>query len=105
MLRLRTTAGDLTLELRSADGEAPLTSAAIAALAARGFYRSLSWHRVVPDFVVQGGDPRGDGEGGPGWALPDEHSPRYTVFAELHSGESTLDSLQVGDEILTASVE
>ena len=88
---------------------------------------------------MQGGDPRGDGEGGPGWALPDEHSPlpfrrgsvgiatngpetggsqifichsaqphldgRYTVFAELHSGESTLDSLQVGDEILTASVE
>jgi cyclophilin family peptidyl-prolyl cis-trans isomerase len=139
MLRLRTTAGDLTLELRSEDGEAPLTSAAIAALAARGFYRSLSWHRVVPDFVVQGGDPRGDGEGGPGWALPDEHTPlpfhrgsvgiatngpetggsqlfvchsaqphldgRYTVFAELRQGESTLDSLQVGDEILSASVE
>jgi cyclophilin family peptidyl-prolyl cis-trans isomerase/HEAT repeat protein len=139
MLRLRTTAGDLSLELRSGDGEAPLTSATIAALAGRGFYRSLSWHRVVPDFVVQGGDPRGDGEGGPGWALPDEHTPlpfrrgsvgiatsgpetggsqlfichsaqphldgRYTVFAELRQGESTLDSLQVGDEILTASVE
>jgi cyclophilin family peptidyl-prolyl cis-trans isomerase len=139
MLRLRTTAGDLALALHSGDGEAPLTSAAIAALAARGFYRSLTWHRVVPDFVVQGGDPRGDGDGGPGWAIPDEHTPlpfrrgtagiatngpetggsqlfvchsaqphldgRYTVFAELQEGESTLDSLQVGDEILSASVE
>jgi cyclophilin family peptidyl-prolyl cis-trans isomerase len=139
MLRLRTTAGDLALELHSADGEAPLTSAAIAALAARGFYRGLSFHRVVPDFVVQGGDPRGDGDGGPGWALPDEHTPlpfrrgsagiatngpetggsqlfvchsaqphldgRYTVFAELREGEATLDALQVGDEILTVSVE
>ena len=139
VLRLRTTAGDLELELHSGDGAAPLTSAAIAALAARGFYRSLSFHRVVPDFVVQGGDPRGDGDGGPGWALPDEHTPlyfrrgtvgiatsgpetggsqlfvchsaqphldgRYTVFAQLRDGESTLDSLQVGDEILTASVE
>ncbi len=61
--------------LASADGAAPLTSAALAALARGGFYDGLSWHRVVPDFVAQGGDPRGDGEGGPGWALPDEHGP------------------------------
>ena len=74
-LRLRTTAGDLTLGLRSSRGEAPLTSAAIATLARRGFYADLGFHRVVPDFVVQGGDPRGDGDGGPGWALPDEHTP------------------------------
>jgi len=38
----------------------------------RGFYRGLSWHRVVSHFVVQGGCPRGDGWGDPGWTLPDE---------------------------------
>ena len=53
---------------------APLTSSALAALANRRFYDGLTFHRVVPDFVVQGGDPRGDGDGGPGWSLPDEHS-------------------------------
>ena len=74
-LRLRTSAGDLLLDLHSADGEAPLTASALAALARRNFYDGLSFHRVVPDFVVQGGDPRGDGDGGPGWALPDEHTP------------------------------
>ena len=74
-LRLKTTAGDLVIALRGGDGEAPLTSAALAALAGRGFYNGLPWHRVVPDFVVQGGDSRGDGDGGPGWSLPDEHTP------------------------------
>jgi len=54
---------------------APLTTSALAALAGGHFYDGLSFHRVVPDFVAQGGDPRGDGDGGPGWALPDEHSP------------------------------
>ncbi len=73
VLRLRTSRGELVIDLRP--DVAPLTSSALAALAARGFYDGLTFHRVVPDFVVQGGDPRGDGEGGPGWALPDEHSP------------------------------
>jgi cyclophilin family peptidyl-prolyl cis-trans isomerase len=54
---------------------APLTTSALATLASGSFYDGLSFHRVVPDFVAQGGDPRGDGDGGPGWALPDEHSP------------------------------
>jgi cyclophilin family peptidyl-prolyl cis-trans isomerase len=75
VLSLITSAGELRVELRSADDEAPLTAAAVATLARRGFYDGLIFHRVVPDFVVQGGDPRGDGDGGPGWALPDEHTP------------------------------
>lgn len=54
--------------------EAPLAVESFARLAERGFYDGLSFHRVVPDFVVQGGDPRGDGWGGPGYALPDEFS-------------------------------
>lgn len=73
LLRLRTSRGELLIDLRT--DVAPLTGSALAALARRGFYDGLTFHRVVPDFVVQGGDPRGDGDGGPGWALPDEHSP------------------------------
>ena len=49
--------------------EAPLTSASFMDLARRGFYDGLTFHRVVPGFVVQGGDPRGDGNGGPGYTL------------------------------------
>jgi cyclophilin family peptidyl-prolyl cis-trans isomerase/HEAT repeat protein len=49
--------------------ETPLTTESFIALARRGFYNGLSFHRVVPGFVVQGGDPRGDGNGGPGYTL------------------------------------
>jgi len=55
--------------------EAPLTVQNFARLADEGFFNGLSFHRVVPDFVVQGGDPRGDGWGGPGYTIPDEISP------------------------------
>ena len=49
--------------------EAPLTVASFIDLARRGFYNGLTFHRVVPHFVIQGGDPRGDGNGGPGYTL------------------------------------
>ncbi|MEM6795187.1 MAG: peptidylprolyl isomerase, partial [Acidobacteriota bacterium] len=52
--------------------EAPLHCLNFAQLAGQGFYDGLDFHRVVPDFVVQGGDPRGDGLGGPGYSLRDE---------------------------------
>jgi len=51
---------------------APLTVRNFARLADAGFYDDLSFHRVIPDFVVQGGDPRGDGLGGPDYTIPDE---------------------------------
>ncbi|MEO7793354.1 MAG: peptidylprolyl isomerase [Thermoanaerobaculia bacterium] len=52
--------------------EAPLTCLSFLQLAGQGYFDGLTFHRVVPDFVVQAGDPRGDGWGGPGFALRDE---------------------------------
>ncbi|RPJ19974.1 MAG: peptidylprolyl isomerase [Planctomycetaceae bacterium] len=57
---------------------APYTVSSIVTLARKGFFRGLPFHRVVPNFVVQGGDPRGDGWGGPGYSIRSEFSPlRY----------------------------
>jgi cyclophilin family peptidyl-prolyl cis-trans isomerase/HEAT repeat protein len=56
--------------------EAPLNVASFIDLARRGFYNGLSFHRVVPHFVIQGGDPRGDGSGGAGYAVPSEIGQR-----------------------------
>ena len=54
--------------------EAPKTVANFEKLVKKGFYDGLVFHRVIPGFVAQGGDPRGDGSGGPGWTIPDELS-------------------------------
>lgn len=71
---IATTKGTFTMALFSAD--APLTVANFVTLAEKGFYDGLLFHRVVGDFVVQGGDPRGDGWGGPGYTIPCEINPR-----------------------------
>jgi cyclophilin family peptidyl-prolyl cis-trans isomerase len=55
---------------------APLTVSNFINLAKKGFYNNLTFHRVVPDFVVQGGDPRGDGWGGPQYAIPCEYNTK-----------------------------
>jgi len=72
-LELVTVRGSLVLALNTA--EAPLASFRLARLVEEKFFDGLTFHRVVPNFVVQGGDPRGDGWGGPGWSLRDELSP------------------------------
>ena len=69
-VEVETERGALRLEL--AGREAPLTVLSFLQLAAQGYFDGLAFHRVVPDFVVQSGDPRGDGWGGPGYALRDE---------------------------------
>ena len=61
-----------TIEIELAVIDAPLTAASFMALARKGFFRNVAIHRLVPDFVVQAGDPRGDGEGGPGFTIRDE---------------------------------
>ncbi|HXM38245.1 MAG TPA: peptidylprolyl isomerase [Gemmatimonadales bacterium] len=69
-----------TLEIELLPAEAPLTVAAFLNLVERRFFDGTRWHRVVPNFVVQDGDPRGDGWGGPGFVLRDEINPvRYAV--------------------------
>jgi cyclophilin family peptidyl-prolyl cis-trans isomerase len=74
-LTVTTEKGEFEISLYTDD--APLTSANLFALARKGFFRSLTFHRVVPDFVAQGGDPRGDGNGGPGYTIRCEvnHKP------------------------------
>jgi cyclophilin family peptidyl-prolyl cis-trans isomerase len=73
---LETDRGTLDIELLPV--EAPLTVAAFLDLVERRYFDGTRWHRVVPNFVVQDGDPRGDGWGGPGFALRDEINPvRY----------------------------
>jgi cyclophilin family peptidyl-prolyl cis-trans isomerase len=61
-----------TIELELAITDAPLTVANFIELARKDFFNGIAIHRVVPDFVIQDGDPRGDGEGGPGYTIRDE---------------------------------
>jgi cyclophilin family peptidyl-prolyl cis-trans isomerase len=56
--------------------EAPVTAFNFVKLVRNGFYKNKTFHRIVPNFVVQGGDPRGDGYGGPGFLIRDEVSRR-----------------------------
>jgi cyclophilin family peptidyl-prolyl cis-trans isomerase/HEAT repeat protein len=71
---METLRGDVQMMLFK--NAAPFTVMSFLKLATqRGFYRGLSFHRIVPNFVVQGGDPRGDGWGGPGYAIRSEFSP------------------------------
>ena len=73
-LKMVTSRGNLELELFRR--EAPLTVDNLVNLAAKGYFTGLTFHRVVPNFVIQGGDPRGDGEGGPGHQIRCEINTR-----------------------------
>ena len=67
---LHTNRGPIRLRLH--DDKAPLTVANFVNLAQRGFYDGLNFHRVIPDFMIQGGCPQGTGTGGPGYKFEDE---------------------------------
>jgi cyclophilin family peptidyl-prolyl cis-trans isomerase len=135
-LTLETRRGAITVRLDTR--AAPISSREVWELARDGFYDGLVFHRVEPNFVVQGGDPRGDGWGGAGFTLPDEVSLQpfdtrrvgiatsgantgscqfffmltpadrlaghFTNLGEVVSGQDVLEQLEIGDHILSVTV-
>lgn len=90
MATIHTTMGDIKVELYAND--APNTVDNFKKLSNQGFYNGLLWHRVIKDFVIQGGDPKGDGTGGPGYTFNDEindHKIIAGTLAMANSGENT----------------
>ncbi|MDI6702609.1 peptidylprolyl isomerase [Methanothermobacter wolfeii] len=80
------------IELVLFDDEAPNTVSNFEKLANTGFYDGLTFHRVIPDFVIQGGCPFGDGTGGPGYTIKCEINPNRHVKGALsmaHAGRDT----------------
>ena len=89
---IKTAKGDMTVEFF--DTDAPLTVANFCKLAKSGFYDGLTFHRVLPNFVIQGGCPKGTGTGGPGWNIKCETSggnQRHDrgVLSMAHAGTDT----------------
>jgi peptidyl-prolyl cis-trans isomerase B (cyclophilin B) len=87
---IKTNKGDINIDFF--DNDAPGTVANFVKLAESGFYNGLSFHRVISNFMVQGGCPRGDGTGGPGYSItceinPNKHLPGSLSMA--HRGKNT----------------
>jgi cyclophilin family peptidyl-prolyl cis-trans isomerase len=78
---LTTSHGAIELELF--DEDAPRTVSNFRELAGRGFYDGLTFHRVIPDFMIQGGCPQGTGSGGPGYTFEDEINHRKIELGAL----------------------
>src|SRR5438034_2375112 len=90
---LHTNAGPVTVELH--DEAAPKTVANFRKLAADSFYDGLVFHRVIPDFMIQGGCPQGTGTGGPGYTFEDEINEDKVVrgaVAMANAGQDTTGS-------------
>ena len=87
---MKTSEGDIRIELF--DEDAPKTVENFRKLAEDGFYDGLTFHRVIPDFMIQGGCPRGDGTGGPGYTFEDEfndHKVARGALAMANAGPNT----------------
>ena len=87
---MHTTAGPIALELF--DEDAPKTVENFRKLSTDGFYDGLSFHRVIPDFMIQGGCPQGTGTGGPGYTFEDEfnqHKVERGALAMANAGPNT----------------
>jgi cyclophilin family peptidyl-prolyl cis-trans isomerase len=81
-----------TIELELFDDDAPKTVENFRSLAEKGFYNGVIFHRVIPDFMVQGGDPTGTGSGGPGYTFEDEfneHPVARGALAMANAGPNT----------------
>jgi len=89
---VQTNQGSFTIELL--EDRAPKTAQNFIDLAEKGFYDGIIFHRVIPGFMIQGGDPTGTGRGGPGYTIPDEFHPelRHTedgFLSMANSGPNT----------------
>ena len=87
--RFETSKGTFDIELF--EDKAPKTTGNFITLVEKGFYNGLIFHRVIDGFMIQGGCPRGDGTGGPGYTIPDEFHPDLR-----HSGEGILSMANAG---------
>jgi peptidyl-prolyl cis-trans isomerase B (cyclophilin B) len=79
------------IEIQLTEEKTPITVASFVNLAQRGFYNGLKFHRVIPDFMIQGGDPTGTGSGGPGYRFEDEIDPSLQ-----HTGPGVLSMANAG---------
>jgi len=91
-VKMTTKYGDMVIELF--EDETPNTVANFVNLIEKGYYDGLTFHRVVPDFVIQGGDPTGTGAGGPGYRIRCEcekntHKHTRGVLSMAHAGKDT----------------
>src|SRR2546423_8259110 len=80
------------IELEFFDEDAPKTVENFRKLASDGFYNGVVFHRVIPDFMIQGGDPTGTGSGGPGYTFEDEPNDRKVergALAMANAGPNT----------------
>ena len=87
---IQTSKGDIEVDLFT-DG-APKAATNFLDLAEKGFYDGVIFHRIVPGFVIQGGDPTGTGRGGPGYTFPDEPFPgdyQRGTLAMANAGPNT----------------
>lgn len=89
---IKTEKGDIRLLLF--DDEVPMTVNNFVFLARQGFYDGCTFHRVIPGFVAQAGDPTGTGSGGPGYTFPDEFSPSLShdsagILSMANAGSDT----------------
>lgn len=89
---IKTNKGDMKVEFYEKD--APNTVANFVKLSKEGFYNGLKWHRVLPDFVIQGGCPNGTGAGGPGYKIDCELDGENQyhdrgVLSMAHAGRNT----------------
>jgi len=91
-ITLHTTAGDIDATLFSS--KVPITTANFLNLAKRGYYNGIAFHRVIANFMIQGGDPTGSGSGGPGYRFLDEidRTLKHTkagIFSMANAGPNT----------------
>jgi len=89
MIKLDTNQGEIVIELYN---DMPITAGNFEKLVKEGYYDGIIFHRVIPDFMIQGGDPTGTGMGGPGYKIKDEfngHKNNRGTIAMANSGPDT----------------